>query len=118
MKKQIRTIIIATIITVCIIIGCAHAMPASAESADYYTKLTVVVAHTRIDSHLWVVDCRDKNGNIWCFLDDEGTWEQGDIANLLMFRLNENKEDDEIMEVYWEGFVKDIPIFLQVIGWR
>lgn len=118
MKKQIKVIIIATIITACIIISCAYAMPASAESADYYTKLTIITGHVKIDTGLWVVDCRDKEGHIWCFIDDEGTWKRGDVANLLMFRLNENEENDEIMEVYWEGFVEDISTFLQVMDWR
>lgn len=116
--KQFKIAIIATIITACIIIGCAHAIPAKAETEDYYTKLTIVTGRTKIDTGLYVIDCRDKDGHTWCFLDDEGTWKQGDLANLLMFQLNEREEDDEIINVYWEGYVEDVRTFMQMIGWR
>ena len=80
MKKQVRIIIIATIITIITIVSCAYAMPVHAESItseDYYGKLTVVVGRTQLESHLWVIECKDKDGEIWTFLDDEGTWAKG-----------------------------------------
>ena len=67
MKKQIRAIIIATIVTCAIIISCAYAMPAQAESAElehgeFYPKLTVVISSVRIDTGLWVIECQDMYG--------------------------------------------------------
>ena len=118
MKKQIRAIIIATIVTCVILISCACAIPAQAERPEFYPKLTVVVDSIRIDSHLWVVDCRDKDGNIWSFFDDEGTWARGDIANLLMMTINENEEEDELVEIYWEGFTEYPDEYFMVIGWK
>lgn len=118
MKKLIRTTIIATIITIITILSCACAIPANAETSDnYYNKLSVVINKTRIESNTWVIDCRDKNGNIWSFLDDEGTWSKGDIANLLLYRINENEKDDEVMEVYWEGYTDNLKMFFQIMGW-
>ena len=116
--KEIKIIIIATVVTCMILVSCAFAMPAVAESSDYYSKLTVVVNKTRIEDRLWVIECEDKRGNIWAFLDDEGTWDRGDIANLLMLRLNEKEEDDEIMEVYWEGYTENIESYFRLMGWR
>lgn len=118
--KEVKTAIIATIITIMVLISCACAMPAYAEQdrGEFYLHLTVVVASTRIESHLWIVDCRDKDGNVWSFFDDEGTWEKGDIANLLMWNMGEQEEDNEVIEVYWEGYTKDIDSFFQIEGWR
>ena len=118
--KEAKTAIIATIITIMILISCACAMPAYAEQerGEFYPRLTVIVASTRIDTRLWVIDCRDKDGNVWSFFDDEGTWEKGDIANLLMWNMGEQEEDDEIIEVYWEGYTENVTEWLQMEGWR
>ena len=123
MKKQIRAIIIATIITCAIIVSCAYAMPVQAEAAElghgeFYPKLAVVVSSVRIDTGLWVVDCQDRTGNVWSFFDDEGTWVIGDIANLLMWDLGEREEDDEIVEVYWEGYTENLESFFKTLEWR
>lgn len=121
MKKQVRAIIIATIITIITIVSCAYAMPVHAEgitSEDYYGKLTVVVGRTQLESHLWVIECKDKDGEIWTFLDDEGTWARGDIVNLLMFRISENTKNDEAQDAIWEGHTDDLEMFFQVMGWR
>ena len=102
MKKQIRATIIATITTIMIILSCAVVMPATAEVGDrgeFYPRLTVVV--DRIETKVY---CRDRHGNIWVFFDEEGEWEIGDIANLLMWRKDIHDIHDEIIEVYWEGY--------------
>ena len=44
------------------------------------------------------------------FYCNNGSWDRGDIANLLM-------QDDTIVEVYWEGYVDNIEDFFQIIGW-
>ena len=121
MKKQIRAIIIATIITITIIVGCAHAMPVHAESenpetSEFYPKLTVVF-DTEDNEKYRIVQCIDTSQNIWKFFDDEFEWEPGDIANLLMWNCNsQNPFDDEIIEVYWEGY--DLTFYYQIMGWR
>lgn len=116
--KEIKIIVIAVIITCMILISCACAMPAVAESNDYYTRLSVVINKTRIETNMWVVECQDKEGNTWAFIDEDGTWNKGDIANLLMYRLNEREEDDEVLEVYWEGYTESVDSLFDMIGWR
>lgn len=117
MKKQFKTAIIATIITCMILISCACAMPAKAERPEFYPILTVVVNSVRIEDDLWIVDCRDKDGHVHSFFDDEGTWEYGDVANLLMW-ATEVEEEDEVIEVYWEGYTEDIEQFFETLEWR
>jgi hypothetical protein len=120
MKKQIRTTIIATITTIIIIFSCALALPASAEVGDrgeFYPRLTVVVDVVELGG-LRYIACQDKDGNIWGFYDDEAEWDVGDIANLLMWNMGEHEEDDEIIEVYWEGYTEDIETFFSLEGWR
>ena len=117
--KEVKTIIIATIITCLIIISTAFALPAQAESRpEFYPRLTVVVNSTRIESHTWVVECQDKEGNRWAFFDDVGTWSRGDIANLLMWAITDKEEEDEIVEVYWEGYTENIESYFRLMGWR
>jgi hypothetical protein len=113
--KQTKVIIAATIVTIIIMLSCAYAMPAVAEVGDrgeFYPRLTVVVEKEHIvNTGLWVIYCQDKNGNLWAFYDDEGEWDVGDIANLLMWSVSEHEEEDEIIEVYWEGYTDCIDNF-------
>lgn len=119
MKKQIRTIIIATIVTCAIILSCACAMPAQAEQkGEFYPKLAIVVNVKQVAEKLWVVECEDRTGNMWSFFDDMSAWAVGDIANLLMWNLGENEEEDEIIEVYWEGYAEDMEMFFQTVEWH
>lgn len=121
--KNSTLIKLATIACACILALCAY-LPAEAEHAaaqekaelghgEMYPKLTVVVESIQIGD-LWRVSCRDREGNVWAFWDDEDTWAYGDIANLLMW----DSEESEIIEVYWEGYVEDVPLFFQMMGWR
>lgn len=107
MKSTIKTIIIATIITVVIMISTAFALPASAEVGDrgeFYPRLAVVTSYERIgETDLWVITCTDKDGNEWAFYGEEEDAHIGNIFNLLMWNLGENEEEDEIVEVYYEG---------------
>lgn len=120
--KQTKVIIAATIVTIMIILSCAYAMPAVAEVGDrgeFYPRLTVVIEKEHIaDTGLWVIYCRDKDGNVWAFYDDEGEWDVGDIANLLMWNIGEREEEDEIIEVYWEGYTDCIDNFFLNLHWR
>ena len=121
MKKQIRAIIIATIVTICIIIGCAHAMPACAEKFEpefenVYPKLTAVF-EIENESQFRIVRCMDSSRNVWEFYDDEFEWEVGDVANLLMWDCNsQNPYDDEIINVIWEGY--NLNLYYEFMEWR
>ena len=86
---------------------------AELEHGKLYPKLTVVVESIKIDD-LWLVSCRDREDNVWAFWDDEGKWDYGDIANLLMWGL----EEDEIIEVYWEGYTENISLFFPTMEGR
>lgn len=81
---------------------------------ERYPKLTVVIESTKVND-LWLVSCRDREGNMWTFWDDEGTWAYGDIANLLMWDFG---EEEEIIEVYWEGYTENVELFFQIMEWR
>jgi len=117
--KELKVSVIATIITALIICSCAYTMPAHAEEhGEFYPLLTIVVNTHKIDDDIYMVDCRDKDSNIWSFYDDEGTWSEGDIANLLMWDIDEKEEEHEIVEVYWEEYTEDIELFFRVMGWR
>lgn len=99
MKKVIA--IIVTIIALCAI---ATATAEVSNHGRLYPRLTIVIEEEQIsDTGLWVIYCQDKGGNVWAFYDDEGAWNVGDIANLLMLKVSEREEEDEIIEVYWEG---------------
>lgn len=120
--KETKICIIAAIITALIICSTALALPAEAEagvtSEDYYGKLVVVIDSVQVETSIWNVSCQDKNGDIWEFLNDDGDLRQGDILTLLMFRVNDNEEDDECMEYMWEGYTENLKMFFQVMGWR
>lgn len=121
--KSIKVIIIATILTICIIFSCAYAMPAKAEAeeldrGEFYPRLTVVVNTTRIETQLWAVECRDQWGHTWSFYDDCGTWDRGDIANLMMWAVSENPENDEVIDVYWAGYTENPDNFVSELGWE
>ena len=100
--KTAKIAAIATAVTIVIIALCGAA---TAETRpEYYPKLAVVVELEKV-GELHVVTCQDMAGNRWEFFDDEGFWKVGDLANLLMWATGEIEEDDEIVEVYWEGHI-------------
>ena len=105
--KNTKIITIATAITMAIIIACSFALPASAEVGDrgeFYPRLAVVTAYERIgDTDLWVIDCTDKDGQVWSFYGEEEDAHIGIMFNLLMWNMGEAEEEDEIIEVYYEG---------------
>lgn len=113
MKKQIK-VIIAAVISCAIMISYTFVNPARAEDrGEFYPKLTVVFETEKV-SNLWIVYCIDKTQNVWSFYSDEDTWEKGDITNLLMWNMGENEEEDEIIEVYWEGHTENLEMFFHV----
>lgn len=54
MTKELKAIIIATIVTCLLIVGCAYATPACAEAEDFYPMTAVV---TQLDWQLDIVSC-------------------------------------------------------------
>ena len=66
--KEVKVVIIATIITVLILVSTACALPAKAESdrGEFYPRLAVVVGYERIgDTDEWIIDCMDKDGQVY-----------------------------------------------------
>lgn len=116
--KTLKICAIVAIITSIIMLSCAIALPAQAESGEFYPRLTVVMDRISISDDLWIISCRDKNGNMWEFFDDAGEWERGDICNLFMWNMGEHEEDDEIIEVYWEGHTENVDEFFRTNGWQ
>ena len=114
--KTMKIAIIAAIITAIIIVSCSFAM-ADSYYGEFYPRLTIVIDIVELDG-LRYIACQDKEGNIWGFYDDNGEWEEGDIANLLMWNMGECEEDDEIIEIYWEGYAESIETFFNLEGWR
>ena len=100
MKNTIKTIIIATIITVVIMISTAFALPASAERG-FYAKEAIVVEWEQIgETNLRVITVEDEEGNLWGFYDDEDFYKIGDVVILRMCDLfDEIEEDDEVTDV-------------------
>jgi hypothetical protein len=102
-----KKIIIATAITCAIIIACSFALPACAEVGDrgeFYPRLAVVTAYEQVgDTDLWVIYCTDKDGEVWSFYGEEEDAHIGMMYNLLMWNMGEAEEEDEIIEVYYEG---------------
>ena len=96
--------IIATIITITILTACACAIAEVGDRGEFYPRLAVVTSYERIeDSDLWVITCTDKDGNEWAFYGEDEDAHIGNIFNLLMWNLGETEEEDEIVEVYYEG---------------
>ena len=104
MKKIIA---IATTITVAIIFACACAIPASAEAGDrgeFYPRLAVVTAYENIEgTDEWIITCTDKDGEEWAFYGEEEDAHIGTMFNLLMWNMHEEEEQDEVIEMYYEG---------------
>ena len=99
MKKLIA---IATAITVAIIISCACAIPANAETI--YTTDTVVVSW-ELEHDYYRIECLDEQGDIWCFYDEE-PWNIGDMVVLRMFAFDEDYTHDEVLDVEYVGHLE------------
>ena len=118
MKIKLMTVTCACILALFVCFPAEAERVAAQEKAELdhgemYPKLTVVIESIKVDD-LWLIYCRDREGNAWTFWDDEDTWAYGDIANLLMWDL----EEDEVIEVYWEGYTENVELFFQTMGWR
>lgn len=112
-----RIVIIATIITCAIIIGCFCVIPVYAEDYGEFYPLLTIVTNTQQEGEWYIVECTDKSGNQWIFYSDDNSWQRGDIANLLMWNIGASQFENEIIEVYWEGYTEDISQFYTVLTW-
>ena len=106
--KKVMCGILAIIAVLCITIS-AYA------EGEMYSHLTIVVDKEQTDENMWLIYCEDKSGDIWAFYADEDEWEPGDICNLL---IKCTEEDEEIIEVYWEGYIENLDLFFFLTEWR
>lgn len=103
MKNTIKIIAIATALTLAIIISCACAMPAVAEHADhgeFFPQLSVVVGYEQISANEWIIECMDKDGEVWGFYGEEEDAHIGNIFNLLLW---DTGDEIQVVECYYEG---------------
>jgi len=107
--KNFKAWMISLMVMVIVMVVCGYAC-AENDRGEFYPRLTVVIDVVEL-SNLRYIACQDKDGNIWGFYDDEAEWDVGDIANLLMWNMGEREEDDEIIEVYWEGYTENYNSF-------
>lgn len=96
-----KIIIIATIVTIVIIVSCAFALPVKAERSQVYTLDTVIVG-IELERDCIKLECLDENGDVWEFY-DEDEWHIGDIAILRLFAFDEDYTHDEILDVEYCG---------------
>ena len=102
--KTTKIAAIATIITIIVIALCGVATANAEDHGEFYPRLAVVTAFERLgDIDEWIIDCTDKDGNVWSFYGEKEDAHIGNIYNLLMWNMGEAEEDDEIIEVYYEG---------------
>ena len=99
--KTTKIIVIATAVTLALILACGIAT-ADPDHGEFYPKLAVVTSWETIGEGLTLVTCMDRNGALWGFYADPDSYHVGDLLNLLMWNLGEAEEDDEIVEVYFE----------------
>ena len=118
--KTTKIITIATTLTVALILSFACIMPASAEVGDrgeFYPRLAVVTAYEQVgDTDLWIIDCTDKDGQVWSFYGEQEDAHIGNVFNLLMWNMGEVEEDDEIIEVYYEGCMDNTALMAWLTG--
>lgn len=116
--KTTKIITIATAITIAIIMTCACAIPACAEVGDrgeFYPRLAVVTSYEKVGD-LWIIDCTDKDGMVWSFYGEEEDAHIGTMFNLLMWNMGEEEEEDEIIEVYYEGRLDNASLMAWLSG--
>jgi flagellar basal body L-ring protein FlgH len=98
--KNLKIATIATIMTALIITLCGITMTATAENLDTYTVTAVVTAWENIgDTTLTVVTVTDENGNLWDFFDDEEFYKIGDVVTVTMWKVEDDEEADEVLDV-------------------
>lgn len=76
-----------------------------------------MTAYERIgDTDEWIITCTDKDGKEWSFFGEKEDAHIGNIYNLLMWNIGEAEEDDEIIEVYFEGCMNENALYDWLMG--
>lgn len=115
--KSIKIVIIATIATIALIFACGVATAETADRGEFYPRLAVVTAWEQIgDTDLYIITVIDKDGNEWGFYGEKEDAHIGNIYNLLMWNLGEAEEEDEIVEVYFEGCMNEDALYDWLTG--
>lgn len=78
---------------------------ADMDRGEFYPLLTVVIEKDYSEQDPIII-CKDRYNNLWSFYDSDDEWQIGDIANCLMWNMGGNIEEDEIVEVYYEGHIE------------
>ena len=74
------------------------------DRGEFYPRLTVVTSYERLgDTDEYIINCTDKDGMVWSFYGEEEDAHIGTLFNLLMWNMHEEEEQDEVIEVYYEG---------------
>ncbi len=110
MKKTIA-IIIATITLFAI----ATASAEIGDRGEFYPRLAVVTSYETVGD-LWIINCTDKDGMVWSFYGEEEDAHIGAMFNLLMWNMGEKEEEDEIIEVYYEGEMSPVQMAQWIMG--
>ena len=109
--------ITAIIITIITLFAIATASAEVGDRGEFYPLLTVVTGYEHIgDTDMWIIDCTDKDGRVWSFYGEEEDAHIGNIYNLLMWNMGEAEEDDEIIEVYYEGCMDNQALIAWLTG--
>ena len=95
MKKLIALVVLLVMVSG---VACADM-----DRGEKYPRLTVITNIDVITPDFCIVTCVDMRGGEWSFFCEEGEWAVGDLANLLMWNMGEEEENDEIIEIYYEG---------------
>jgi hypothetical protein len=110
--KTIKTIIIATVIAVAIMISCACAMPACAEGTDTHEVTGVVIAMNVAHADTWEITVLDEQGDEWAFYADNNDgeyWHIGDLVLMTMWK-------DEVVDVILLGELTPVGV-ARWMGW-
>lgn len=103
--KVTKIAIIATIITIIVLLSCASLTIAETEDrGEFYPKLAVVTGYERVgDTDEWIIYLTDQDGQIWSFYGEAEDAHIGILFNMLMWNINKVEEESELIEVYYEG---------------
>lgn len=100
-----KTIKNTIIIIIIVLLSCASLTIVEAEDrGEFYPKLAVVTGYERVgDTDEWIIYITDRNGQIWSFYGETEDAHIGILFNILMWNISEVEEEDEIIDVYYEG---------------
>lgn len=89
-------------------VGCSGRVAARKNPLDdFYVRGAVVTAVVPVESGEYLIELEDSILHTWGFCDTENYWEVGDIACMVMDRMDtEDVNDDEVTDVYHSGFRK------------